>query len=447
MADIINISFKATGEKKTIATYVNGVLDEGVTEVTFTYNPQEHDWIDHELVRNGDGTGSIEITAQENLSEENGRSVELTISYQLGENPCGATLQLCQPNKRGDTPVPPTPVESAITVYTSSSGKFSVMCDEISDNKITHGTIDSLEIDKTTIISAKINGSCVNEIYWEAFTGCSNLESVEITEGIEIVGGFGSVSETAACISLTGITIPSSAKKIGTSATGGHAFRNCTSLESCIFKEDSHLEIISHDSFQNCTSLTGITIPNSVTEIGTSAFQTCTSFTECTFEPNSSLTKIGEGAFRWARFTNIEIPSSVTSIGKYCFSDCPNLETVVLPPNITALNEGVFNLCSGITSIDIPDAVTSISNVAFCDCFGLTSITIGTGITSIDWQSFRNTRNLTSITIKAVTPPTLDGTAFSGMANCPIYVPSGSVEAYKTADVWSDYASRIQAIP
>ena len=68
MADIINISFKATGEKKTIATYVNGVLDEGVTEVTFTYNPQEHDWIDHELVRNGDGTGSIEITAQENLS-------------------------------------------------------------------------------------------------------------------------------------------------------------------------------------------------------------------------------------------------------------------------------------------------------------------------------------------------------------------------------------------
>lgn len=445
MADYIFFNIPGSGcTDKQIGRYDKDNCD--VTSITIAAKTEgELLWDGVSITANTNG--EITLTVLANPSTTNGRTQEVTISYTIGETEGSIDATLCQTNNGSDPPEPPIPVESAITVYTSSSGKFSVMCDEISDNKITHGTIDSLEIDKTTITSTKINGSCVNEIYWEAFTGCSNLESVEITEGIEIVGGFGSVSSTAACTSLTSITIPSSTKKIGTSATGGHAFRNCTSLESCIFKENSHLEIISHDSFQNCTSLTGITIPNSVTEIGTYAFQTCTSFTECTFESNSSLTKIGEEAFRWTRITSIEIPSSVTSIGEYCFSDCPNLETVILPPNITALNEGVFNLCSGITSIDIPDAVTSIGKVAFCDCFGLTSLTIGTGITSIDWQSFRNARNLTSITIKAVTPPTLDGTAFSGMANCPIYVPSGSVEAYKTADVWSNYASRIQAIP
>jgi hypothetical protein len=87
--------------------------------------------------------------------------------------------------------------------------------------------------------------------------------------------------------------------------------------------------------------------------------------------------------------------------------------------------------------------------MAFYGCSGLTSCTIGSGVTSIGSSAFLNCSGLTSITVKAVTPPTLGDTprVFDLDNNCPIYVPSASVNAYKTASGWSSYSSRIQAIP
>jgi len=65
-------------------------------------------------------------------------------------------------------------------------------------------------------------------------------------------------------------------------------------------------------------------------------------------------------------------------------------------------------------------------------------------MTSIGDQAFYNCNKLTSITCLATTPPTLGSNVFYSTNNCPIYVPSGSVNAYKSS--WSDYASRIQSI-
>ena len=121
-----------------------------------------------------------------------------------------------------------------------------------------------------------------------------------------------------------------------------------------------------------------------------------------------------------------------------------NLVSVEIGDCVTSISYLVFNYCSSLTSVTIPNSVTSIGEQAFIACTSLTSVTIPNSVISINQYAFYWCRSLTSITVNATTPPTLiGGSAFNG-TNCPIYVPSASVEAYKSA--WSQYASRIQPI-
>ena len=110
-----------------------------------------------------------------------------------------------------------------------------------------------------------------------------------------------------------------------------------------------------------------------------------------------------------------------------------------------------FNEGWGITTANIPASVTynsatysvtSIGNYAFNKCSGLTSVTIPNSVTSIGYWAFYECTGLTSVTIEAETPPTLDSYAFDNTNNSPIYVPCGTLDAYKSA--WSDYADRIK---
>ena len=157
---------------------------------------------------------------------------------------------------------------------------------------------------------------------------------------------------------------------------------------------------------------------------------------------------IGSRAFQYCSgLTSITIPDSVTSIDNYAFQYCSGLTSVTIPDSVTTIGEVAFYACSGFTSITIPNTVTSIGNNAFQRCSGLTSITMGSGVTSIGGQAFYYCSSLTSVTIQATTPPTLSSfNAFTNTNDCPIYVPSASVEAYKAATNWSGLASRIQAI-
>lgn len=113
---------------------------------------------------------------------------------------------------------------------------------------------------------------------------------------------------------------------------------------------------------------------------------------------------------------------------------------------VTSIGNRAFNWCLSLTSVTIGDGVTSIGEGAFETCKSLTSVTIPSGVTIIYNCAFFQCTRLTSITVNAVTPPSLIGNlVFETTNNCPIYVPSGSVNAYKSA--WSQYASRIQPIP
>lgn len=116
---------------------------------------------------------------------------------------------------------------------------------------------------------------------------------------------------------------------------------------------------------------------------------------------------------------------------------------IPMPSNLSAATLNDYGL---LTSAAIKSGVTSIGGNAFKGCSSLSSIEIPDSVTSIGDFAFDNCSNLESITVNAATPPTLGTNVFTYTNDCPIYVPSGSVDAYKSATNWSTYASRIQAI-
>lgn len=180
--------------------------------------------------------------------------------------------------------------------------------------------------------------------------------------------------------SLTNITIPNSVTHIG-----DYAFNTCENLTSITIPNS--ITSIGIFMFENCSSLTNITIPDSVTHIGESAFDGCNNLANINI-PNS-VTIIGNSAFcRCSSLTNINIPNGVTSIGKDVFRYCHSLANVTIGNGVTSIGDYAFCACENLTSIIIPNSVTSIGNSAFYGCENLTSITIGNGVTSIDSTVF-----------------------------------------------------------
>ena len=274
--------------------------------------------------------------------------------------------------------------------------------------------------------------SSVTYIGSYAFYGCSGLTSISIPSSVTSIDFYAFYG----CTGLTSITIPSSVTYIGS-----HAFEECKALQSVTSIGNPIIEYAAFDetpyidnmpdgmvyinnvaykykgtmpantsitikegtthiagAFDNCTGLTSISIPSSVTSIGISAFYGCTGLTSITIP--SSVTSIGSYAFDGCTgLTSITIPSSVTSIGSYAFDDCTGLTSITIPSSVTSIGNGAFWGCTGLTSISIPSSVTSIDDFAFYGCTGLTSITIPSSVTYIGSYAFYGCSGLTSITI------------------------------------------------
>ena len=123
------------------------------------------------------------------------------------------------------------------------------------------------------------------------------------------------------------------------------------------------------------------------------------------------------------------------------------MKSVVIPNNVTAIDNLTFYECTNLTSVTISTSVTSIGQSAFFNCYKLTSITIPSGVTFLGVAAFSRCSKLNGITILATVPPEMENmTVLDYTNNCPIYVPSESLEVYKTARNWHEYSDRIQPI-
>ena len=131
---------------------------------------------------------------------------------------------------------------------------------------------------------------------------------------------------------------------------------------------------IGEGAFEDCTSLTNITIPDSVTFIAQKTFSGCNNLTSITI-PNS-INRICHSTF-WncSNLTSVTIPDGVTNIGTDAFRGCTSLTSITIPDSFTTIYDRAFRDCTGLTSITIPDSVKFINGNAFYGCSSLTSVT------------------------------------------------------------------------
>lgn len=193
----------------------------------------------------------------------------------------------------------------------------------------------------------------------------------EAKDGITITGYTGEAKK---------VVIPDKINGTEVISIGNKAFWECTSLTGVTIPEG--VTSIGDRAFEHCASLTSVTIPEGVTSIGNDAFSLCGNLTSISLP--KSLTSISSYGFSGTDLTSITIPENVRSIGCEAFFLCDKLKKVVLPEGITRISSKTFAMCSNLTSITIPDSVTSIGNGVFCGCSKLKSVVIPDSVIEID---------------------------------------------------------------
>lgn len=170
-------------------------------------------------------------------------------------------------------------------------------------------------------------------------------------------------------------------------------FFDGSGLSSINLSAATKLEKIDNDAFCNCPNLTQITIPNSVTSLGSQVFYNCTKLTSISI-PNS-VSVIPVNFLRGCTsLKSVTIPNSVTEIWIGAFRDCSSLSSITLPEGLTSIGEKAFYGCTGLTGITLPEEVVYINESAFEGCTGLTSITIPSKVFEIQAKAFYGCTNL-----------------------------------------------------
>ena len=225
---------------------------------------------------------------------------------------------------------------------------------------------------------------------------------------------------------------------------------------------------ITDAAFSGEAGLQEIVIPASVVEVGRNlwnetggggAFQNCTALTSVVFE-GDNLSKINLNTFNGcSALSSIELPESLEKIEYNAFDDCSALKSIVIPDKVTYIGEGAFNYCTGLQEAYIGDGVTEIAAKAFAECTALKTVVIGKSIQRIGDPAFNTRSSWDQMTLEKITVlfddiasgsfPVLESGSRGvfpkpggwDLVSYKIYVPKGTKAEYQKN--WSDYSSLI----
>jgi len=215
---------------------------------------------------------------------------------------------------------------------------------------------------------------------------------------------------------VTKIEIPASVTSLRS-----YALQGATSIEELTIHDD--FSTFGNYAFQNCTSISRVNIPSiekwcsvniegGTGKNGGHPFHFADSNINCDLYVNGEpVTEVNPDV----------LPSGLTTISSFRFYRCSSLISIVIPNGVTTIGFEAVRYCSSLISVDLPSTLTSIGNYAFC-----------------------NSANNLSVICRAVTPPTMGTIVFQNIYR--IYVPTESVDTYKSASGWSGFASKIYAI-
>ena len=307
-------------------------------------------------------------------------------------------------------------------------------------------SIDSLAFSGCTSLNS-VSFPLSTSIGDEAFSGCTSLSRVNFPLAV-------SIGERAfnGCTDLSTMNFPLAAN------INQSAFSGCTSLSSVNFPLAAS---IGDKTFTGCTSLTSISFPASVTINFSTSFSNCPMLSEfiitgygylSTAQNGMALLRYGTELIAFPSASgSVSLDNRINSVGPSTFQENTNLTGITLPEGLTEIASSAFYGCTSLAEIILPDGLIEITSFAFYGCIGLTEITLPAGFSSIGSNAFNGCSNLEQVTCLAETPPLAIGSGTLNLfanthSNLQILVPALSVDEYKAATGWSQYADKIFAI-
>ena len=248
----------------------------------------------------------------------------------------------------------------------------------------------------------------------------------------EVPSGVNKIGQNAfsGCTTVTSLSIPQSVENIGMCA-----FRAMVNLKSITFEEDSKITKFDEGIFFGKNKLEKITLPTSLKTINKDAFYSCTVLKEVIVPDGSKLETINTGAFNLCdNLESVEFQGSceLETIAAGVFNNKTKLKEFVFPASVTTIGDGAFLGCTSLTTATFPEdaEITIIGEGAFAGC-GLTSFTVPTNVSYIGREAFRDCTALTGVSLSAATQ-VIHPEAFKGCSNITEFVVDRANPYYST---------------